>query len=306
MHRPSGRAGLGFALAMVTVVMWGVLPIGLKVALSGMDALTLTWYRFVAAATLLGAVLRLRGSLPRLDLLGRDGWRLLIIATLGLAANYALYVFGLDGTNAGTAQVVIQIAPVLLAVGSIWVFKEGIGRTQWLGLTVMVAGLVVFSRDQIVHMLEGLDTYYVGLACIVGAAVSWALYGLAQKQLLRSLPSASVMLCIYIGSAVLYAPFAEPAVIFRMSGAQLGALVFCIANMLVAYGTFAEALAHWDASRISAVLALVPLVTLAVVGAAATAMPTLVAPEPITVIGVGGACMVVSGSLLMALGRRTR
>ena len=30
LHQPSGRAGLGFALAMTTVVMWGVLPITLS------------------------------------------------------------------------------------------------------------------------------------------------------------------------------------------------------------------------------------------------------------------------------------
>lgn len=305
LHQPSGRAGLGFALAMTTVAMWGVLPIGLKIALSGMDAWTLTWYRFVAAAAVLAVALRLRGTtLPSLARLGRSGWQLLAVATLALCANYVLYVLGLDRTNPSTTQVVIQIAPMLLAIGGIWVFRERFGPFQWLGLVVMVAGLVVFSRDQILGLLEGLGVYYVGLACTVAAALAWALYGLAQKQLLRELPSPAVMLVIYVGGAVLFAPMAEPGRIAELTAAQLGALAFCVANMLVAYGTFAEALAHWEASRISAVLALVPLVTLAVVRVAESAMPTLIAPEPITVIGVAGACLVVAGSMMMALGRR--
>jgi len=74
--------------------------------------------------------------------------------------------------------------------------------------------------------------------------------------------------------------------------------------MLIAYGTFAEALAHWEASRISAVLAIVPLVTLSLIRAAESAMPDLLTPDPITAVGILGACLVVSGSLLTALGGR--
>lgn len=303
LHRPSGRAGLGLSLTLTTVVLWGMLPIGLKVALSGMGAFTLTWYRFVAAAIILGAILFARGARPPLSGLDRRGWLLLALATACLATNYVLYVVGLDRTNASTAQVVIQIAPVLLAVGGIWVFRERFGAIQWMGLGVMVTGLVVFSRDQIAGLLSDLDVYYSGVACITAAAISWSVYGLAQKQLLGHMSSPSVMLCIYIGGAVLFFPTAEPAQIASLTGPQLAALAFCVANMLIAYGTFAEALAHWEASRVSAVLAIVPLVTLSLVTLTEAVMPTLLSPEPITVTGVVGACMVVTGSLMTALAR---
>ena len=304
LHRPSGRSGLGFSLTLVTVALWGVLPIGLEVALGGMSALTLTWYRFVFAALFLGAYLRARGTLPSLAALDGRGRQLLAVATVCLAGNYLLYVLGLERTNPSTSQVVIQIAPVLLAVGGIWVFNERFGAVQWTGLAVMVCGLVVFSRDQIAGLLADPDVYYSGLALVAAAAVSWAGYGLAQKQLLTRLPSSSVMLAIYVGAALLFTPLAEPSAIVAMTAAELGALAFCIANMLVAYGTFAEALAHWEASRVSAVLATVPLITLVAVRATDAVAPGLLPPDPITATGVVGACMVVAGSLLTALGKR--
>jgi drug/metabolite transporter (DMT)-like permease len=74
--------------------------------------------------------------------------------------------------------------------------------------------------------------------------------------------------------------------------------------MLVAYGTFAEALVHLEASRVSALLAIVPLTTLAAIWLARLAVPTLVAPEPLTPLAVLGAALVVAGSLAAALGRR--
>jgi len=38
MHSTSGRWRLGLALALTTAVCWGLLPIALKVTLTGMDA----------------------------------------------------------------------------------------------------------------------------------------------------------------------------------------------------------------------------------------------------------------------------
>ncbi len=301
LHQVSGRTGLGLVLVLITVSLWAVLPIALKIVLVGMDALTLTWYRFASAGVLLGGLLAIRGGLPDLRSLSRPTWTLLAVAIACLSANYACYVIGLDRTNASTAQVVIQIAPVLLAVGGIWVFKERFGPLQWIGLAIMVTGLLVFSRDQIGNLLSDFSSFYSGVFFIVTAAVAWAAYGLAQKQLLNSMTSPSVMLCIYLGATVIFAPMADFGSVADLSGAQIAALVFCIANMLIAYGTFAEALSHLEASRVSAVLSIVPLGTLAVIPLVHAVAPDLMAPEPITWIGLGGACMVVGGALMIAL-----
>ena len=42
------KLGLGFSL--VTAIMWGALPIALKVVMGEMDSITLTWYRFCVSA----------------------------------------------------------------------------------------------------------------------------------------------------------------------------------------------------------------------------------------------------------------
>ena len=304
LHRPSGRSGLGFALAFSTVLLWAILPLGLKIALQGIDAMTLTWYRFSAAAAVLGVILALRGALPPLASLHRRHWRLLVVATTCLATNYGCYVLGLDRTNASTSQVVIQLAPMMLALGGVLVFQERFGALQWVGLGTLMVGLLLFSHDQVVNMIEGLDRYYAGIGFLVVAGIAWALYGLAQKQLLGRLPSPAIMLCIYVGGAVIFAPFARPAGILDLSAIHAGALLFCIVNMLLAYGTFSEALAHWEASRVSAVLAITPLVTLAVLRITDRAVPALLAPEPISLVGLVGAVLVVAGSLLASLGKR--
>ena len=73
MHTTSGRWQLGLALALTTAVCWGLLPIALKITLDGMDAWTLTWYRFATAAAVLGAFLAWRRRLPLRKPLDRRG-----------------------------------------------------------------------------------------------------------------------------------------------------------------------------------------------------------------------------------------
>jgi drug/metabolite transporter (DMT)-like permease len=84
-------------------------------------------------------------------------------------------------------------------------------------------------------------------------------------------------------------------------------LVYCALNTLVAYGAFAEALSHWEASRVSAVLAVTPLLCMASVAATHALFPTMIAPEHIDALGYAGALLVVAGSATTSLlGQRKR
>lgn len=304
LHRPSGNTARGLGLATTTMLLWGVLPLVLQAALRLVDPYTLTWFRFLVASAALAALLARAGALPALGRLGRGEWVLLAIATGGLAGNYIAYLLGLDRTTAANAQVLIQAAPLLLALGGIVVFRERFTRLQWIGFAVLVSGLAVFFRDQLLALGSDGGRYLRGVFLIGIAAVSWAGYGLAQKQLLRSLTSQGVMLCIYAGCTVIFWPTATPSALAGLSAAGLGILLFCAVNTLVAYTAFADALAHWEASRVSAVLALTPLATIASAEIAARLLPAHVQSEHLSAASLGGACLVVAGSLVTALGGR--
>lgn len=304
LHRTSGRWQRGLGLACTTMLLWGSLPIALKRVLVAMDARTITWYRFVASALVVGVVLALWGRLPKLARLGRSAWLLLVVAAVFLGGNYLAYLVALDMTTPADAQVVIQLGPLLLGLGSLVVFRERFGRVQWTGFAILLAGLGLFFESQLGAILGERDRYVLGNLAMVSAAAMWAVYGIAQKQLLRDLSSQEIMLCIYVGCALLFTPLAEPAAITRLGALELGVLGFCALNTIVAYGAFAEALEHWEASRVSAVLALTPLTTLAVTQLAAGSQALAVAGPSLPWTSLVGAAMVVSGSLLVALGAK--
>lgn len=286
------------------MVLWGVLPLILQGVLAELDAVTITWFRFTFSTLALVPWLAARGQLPRLRALGARERLLLATATVFLAANYIAYLLGLDRTNAPSAQVLIQAAPLLLALGGIFVFREHFTRLQWIGLAVLVSGMGGFFASQLRALADDLDRYLSGVALIGVASITWAIYGLAQKQLLLSLPSQAIMLCIYAGSALIFAVGAAPSSLAQLDASGWLLLLFASANTLIAYGTFAAALEHWEASRVSAVLALTPLATLGFTIVAAVFWPGQVDARSVSPSALGGATAVVAGSLLVALGRR--
>jgi drug/metabolite transporter (DMT)-like permease len=131
--------------------------------------------------------------------------------------------------------------------------------------------------------------------------VVWAGYALLQKQLLLRLSSPAMLLFIYVVASVVLLPLARPASLLQLDGLHWTLLLYCALNTLVAYGAFAEALAHWEASRVSAILATTPLLCLGAVAATQAIWPGSLPPEQVGVAGYAGAVLVVVGSALASL-----
>lgn len=303
LHQSSGRWRLGLALSLSTTLLWGILPVALAMMLQVLDAYTLTWFRFVMAFGILAAYLAARKQLPDLQKLRSASPGLLTIATLFLGLNYLLFLQGLEQTSPTTSEVIIQLSTVLLGLGALVIFKERYTLTQWLGLGTLALGFALFFHGQLEVVFTTQAAYLLGCLLLVMGSVAWSIYALAQKQLLLKLPSTTIMLVIYGGCIILFTPWANPSSLFTLSPLHLGMLLFCGLNTLLAYGGFAEALEHLEASRVSAVIALTPLVTLASMWVISLLAPTLVAPEHLAVLGIVGAILVVVGSITIALGQ---
>jgi len=315
LHRASGQWRLGLGLSLVTAACWATLPIALKIVLAVLDPLTLTWFRFVVAAICTVAWLGLRGKLGGLRGLPRRAWGLLGLAAAMLVGNYVFYLLGVQRPSPANAQLLSRLGRPLMAPGGIWLFREPFRLPQWLGLALLTAGLGLFFRDQwLQHAQQAgaahaaqTGTYVWGSLLVVAGAVVWAVYALAQKQLLLRLGSMQILCVIYVFAAVVLLPFAHPATLLQLDATHAALLAFCALNTVGAYGAFAEALAHWEASRVSAVLATTPLLCIAAAYGVHALWPQWLAPEHIGAWGWWGAGLAVAGSAAVSLlGRRAR
>ncbi len=301
-HQTTGRWQLGFALALVPAVLWGTLPIALKLLLTDLSACTVAWCRFVGAATVLALALGLHGSLPRPWTMGRSALGLLALACLGLAGNYYFWTLSVQHVSPATSAVVVQCSAPFLAAGAMLIYRERFSRLQWFGFAILLSGLALFFRDGLATLLSDPGRYWLGASLAMLSSFVWVFYALSQKQLLVSLPSQGIMVMVYAGSSLVLLPGVHVSQLAALSAVQVALLAYCVLNTLVAYGALAEALDHWEASSVSAVLPLSPLFTLLFMSALSRWLPGVVAPERLSVVGVVGALGVVSGAMLTALG----
>tara|TARA_R110000823_G_scaffold130015_10_gene257882 strand:- start:38583 stop:39503 length:921 start_codon:yes stop_codon:yes gene_type:complete len=294
---------LGLVFALITALMWGLLPLAMKLILGRMDAATITWYRFSLSAAIAlawygwhsGAALR------RLLSNRHRGWALL--AVFGLIGNYLLYISGLQFLNPGAAQIIVQFAPLLLVLASVLILGERLFRLQWLGLGLFPVGLLLFFHQRLSNQVATDSDYLVGLILMIGAAIVWTAYAIAQKQLLVSHHAKDILLLICVGGSLLLLPFASPAQVLALDTRELGMLVFCGLNTIVAYGCFGLAMSYWDASRVSAIIPLTPLFTLLFTWIGNHWFDAGIAAEPLDWLASAGALLVVAASACVTLAK---
>lgn len=297
---------LGLSFTLLTVLMWGLLPLALKIILDVMDPITISWYRFSLSALI--ALLwygRQRGTALKNLLVSRSG-PLAAVAVMGLLSNYLLYIWGLDHINPGAAQILIQLAPLLLLIGSVVIFKEAFSAVQWLGVATLVGGMLLFFHQRLTSIVLTSDAYLAGIGLIVAAAVTWTFYGLAQKKLLVEHDTRDILFLICLSGTVLLWPFSEVQTIRKLDATELAVLVFCGLNTIIAYGSFGLAMSYWQSSRVSAVLPIAPLLTLLITFALNDLQLADIPAEPMDWLSSLGALLVVGGAAVAALPKKRK
>jgi len=304
MHTISGRWQFGLFLSLVTAILWGILPIALKGLLKYMDVNTITWFRFAFAAVFLGGYLLVNKRLPSLFKLKNKHILLLTCITVfSLLINYILYMMGLALSSPESAQVMIQLAPMLLLLGGVFFFKESFNQKQKMGVLVFVVGLILFFNQRIGELFSFQGDFGLGIFLIFLAAIFWAAYALAQKQLLKNYASEEIMLLIYIAGTIAFLPISTPELTLELDTLGWLLAIFCGANTLIAYGAFAEALEHWEASRVSATLAITPIFTLVSMQLMNSWVPGYIDVEPLNILSIIGAVILALGSAITALSK---
>jgi drug/metabolite transporter (DMT)-like permease len=299
----SGRWKLGLLLALGTATMWGTLPVALHQVAPTIGPATSTFFRFFIAALLLTPYLLITREVNNLHKLKSAKLSsMTLIAGLLLTGNYGFYILGLEKTTAEATQVMIQLAPMLLLLASLWLFKEKFNPIQWLGFIGFTLGLLLFFERQLSQLLIEFGDYGLGLVFIIMSAIFWTGYAIIQKFLLNDFQSSETMLILYWIGSLAFLPLSDFSTLWQLNTLQWAALLFCGINTLIAYGCFAEAMAHIEASRVSAIIAITPLFTIAI----AQLIPISdMQVEPLTGLSILGAILVVSGSIATAIAKKS-
>ena len=294
----------GVIYSAITAFLWGLLAIALKVAVQEFDPLTLVWMRFSIAFVFIlawqlyrnPAALKIVVSPPLL----------LVVATLSLAWNYVGFMLGIHYTTPSNAQLFIQFGPMLLALSGVVIFKERFARMQIIGFAVALAGFSFFYADQLTAFFDGKKQYNLGVLFTLSGAVAWTGYAVLQKMLIKRYASSVLNLFLFGLPALLFIPFANLNPIFTLNWKWWLLLLFLGANTLISYSTLSEALRYLEASKVSVIIFLNPIITFSIMGVLTFMEVEWIVHERFSPVTIFGALLVICGAFLVVRKRSAK
>jgi drug/metabolite transporter (DMT)-like permease len=257
----SGRtppAWLPLAAVGVTLALWASAFVAIRHLADAFSAGSLSLGRLVVGSACLGAV-ALSRALPRPT--RREWTSIVAIGVLWFGIYNVALNAGEQHVDAGTAVMLIQVSPVLVALLAAVFLDERFTTFLALGLALAFAGIALIATAS----GDSQERSVVGVVLCLVSAVVYAVSLVLQKPLVARLPAIHVTWLACTVGAIVCLPFAGRLVddVRAASGADVWWVVYLgVFPTAIAFTTFAYALRHMSASNLGVTTYLVPPITI--------------------------------------------
>jgi drug/metabolite transporter (DMT)-like permease len=255
-----GERVAALTAALVTVGLWASAFVGIRSAGKSLSPGPLTLGRLLIGVGALALVaLARRERLPRSVEL-KAAWAGVVLCGLLWLGAYSIALNAAERrVDAGTAAMLVNVGPILIAILAGLLLGEGFPRTLLVGCAIAFAGVVAIGLGT-----SSSDATTAGVVLCLVAAIAYAGGVVAQKPVLRVLsPLQTILLCCLV-AAIAFLPFA-PQLVDELGEADSGAIAWMVYlgvfPTALAFTTWAYALARTDAGRMGAITYLVPPVS---------------------------------------------
>lgn len=275
------REWAALAAVAVSVVLWASAFVAIRGAGPAYSPGALALGRLLAGSAVLGAIsLARREGMPP-----RAAWPGIICSSLLWFGLYMVVLnWGEREVDAGTAAMVVNIGPLMIAMLSSRLLGERISRPLVLGMAVSFGGAVVVGLS----MSGDGNASVLGVVLCLVAAASYAGGVVAQKPALRHATPLQVTTFACLIATVACLPFSGQLVGEAGSasaGATADMVYLGVFPTAVAFTTWAFALARTSASRLGATTYVVPAIVVLMSWAILDEVP-----GPLTLLG-GTLCL---------------
>lgn len=258
--------------ALVAVVLWASAFVAIRDAGPTLSPAPMALMRLAVAACSLTVLATIRpGARQRLP---RDRKPLLLIAiyaTLWLAGYTVVLNSAERHVDAGTAALLVNVAPLLVAFGAGMLFDEGLPRSLIVGALISMAGVAAIAAGT--HGHRDLLGVLLGLV----AAVLYAAGVLVQKAALRYVDGfTAIWLGCVVGTVVLlpWAPQLARELATAPTRTVIDAVYLGLFPTALGFTAWSYALSRTPAGRLSAISYAVPALSIVLSWLLLDEMPT--------------------------------
>jgi drug/metabolite transporter (DMT)-like permease len=243
---------------LITVSLWGSAFVGIRDAGQTLSPGSLALGRLLVSVVVLGIAASIRREpLPRpRDLLGIAAFGVLFLGVYSVTLNAAE-----RRVDAGTAAMLINTGPILIAILAGIFLKEGFPRWLFAGCAVAFSGCVLIGLGN-----SGSGTGAgLGIVLLILAAAAYAVAVVIQKPLLARTSPLQVTWLGCVAGTIVCLPF-TPTLVSELDSAGATAIGWTIylglAPTALGFATWAYALRHMTAGRLASLAYLIPVVAI--------------------------------------------
>jgi drug/metabolite transporter (DMT)-like permease len=249
---------LPIAAVGVTLVLWASAFVAIRHLGHDFSPGALTLGRVAVASVILGVVAVGRGLVRPT---AREWASIVAIGVLWFGVYNIALNEGEQRIDAGTAAMLIQISPILIAALAAAFLGERFTRTLALGLALAFGGVVLIGTGT----SSGGDRDVLGVVLCLVSALVYSVSLILQKPLVARLPAVQVTWLACTTGAVACLPFTGQLV-GEAADAPTSSLVWMlylgVFPTAIAFTTYAYALRHMSASSLGVTTYLVPPITI--------------------------------------------
>lgn len=181
-----------------TAVIFGFSFLFTKSALDSLGVFELLGLRFLTAALLL-TVLKLTRVI-RIDIDWSGVRELLIVALFQPIMYFIFETLGVGLTSASESSIIISLVPISITILAVFLLKERIRLSQWLYISVSVAGVIVIVLAKGATAGQG---QLMGVAALIGAVIAAGLYNVySRKVSFKYTPLEITYIMMWVGAVV--------------------------------------------------------------------------------------------------------
>ena len=280
-------------MALICVSVWGSTVVVSKGLLLSLSPVQLMFLRFVFAYGAMWFIC------PKWFFRWREEWRFLVLALFSNTLYYLAENTALTMTQTTNVSILVSTAPIFTAVILACLHKEErLTRRQILGFGVAFSGviLVVFNGD------GALKLNFLGDLLALGAAVSWAVYGILLRRWSDQYDTALITRKLMFYGTLTTLPLVlaevapvDPAAVFTLKNVVKLLYLSLIGNA-ACYLLWGNAVKTIGVLSANLYIYMVPIVTLLV--------SAVVLGESVSASGLVGIALVILGMILGTLSEK--
>ena len=262
----SSKRSFAYALLLLNIILWGLSPPIIKVALNFVSINQFLLGRYLLASLIfLPIYLLTRKKSPSIT---TNNYKLLILlALLGTPLTLIPLYEGIKLTSSIESSILTATGPLLIIIGGRIFLHEKITQNEKIGLIIALIGTLLLALGPLVIDRPGFQISLLGNLLILGSNLIWTAFLLLVKKL--KVDASQISLVSYLTAIPIFLllMLLEPSKILNSSILNLnstaifGIVYMAVAGSIIAFWAYTKGQEYVEASEAAVFTYLQPLIT---------------------------------------------